>query len=77
LGNVPLVPLGQELWWGLGLLWTPEERKNLLPLVGIEFQFLGHPAKNLVALLTELFQLHFNYCFFLALIGAIQRLEKN
>jgi hypothetical protein len=66
---------------GPGAAVDTRGKKNLLPLVGIEFQFLGHPAKNLVALLTELFQLHvcvhFNYCFFLASVGAIQRLGKN
>jgi hypothetical protein len=45
----------------LGGLQSPSgycrAEKNLLPLPGIELQFLGHSAINLVTILTQLSQL--------------------
>jgi hypothetical protein len=37
---------------GVGLD-TKTEKKNLLPLLGIEFEVLGDPSCNLIAMLAE------------------------
>jgi hypothetical protein len=53
------MPIGTPGTGGLlgpGAAVDTKTKKDLLPVVGIEFHFLGHPAENLVALLTELFQ---------------------
>jgi hypothetical protein len=39
--------------------WDIVEKKNLLPLLGTEQQFLGHPAHSLVTRETELYQFPF------------------
>jgi hypothetical protein len=38
-------------------IWDIVEKEKLLPLLGIELQFLGHPACSLLIILTDLHQL--------------------
>jgi hypothetical protein len=48
------VPTEQEAGWLQNLIWMFWSREKLLALLGIEPQFVTHPACSVVSILTEL-----------------------
>jgi len=71
VGHAPMIPgivsqvlrelVEQEAgWWAPKLVWTLWEKKNFLPLPGIEVHlevYLSCPARGIVTILTALFRL--------------------
>jgi hypothetical protein len=51
--GIELVPISLGSVWGTKQMRTVWEKRNIVPLLGVEPRFHGHPTRNLVPMPTE------------------------